>query len=1239
MSQKIRVEQTKISDVYTDQSDPSGFIDKTAVLSFNNGTREFTITGSHDIYINGIKYTKPTTTITITNTIGTHYIYYNSSGVLSFSNAFPGFYVPLVAIIYWDGTKGVLAEERHGINMPGSVHEYLHETVGARYISGLAGTFTNTTFSIGAGDFSDEDNDFTFLSPLTSCNVFYKNGTSNFTWDGPQTAPYKTVTGTIQYNNVNALANVSTSNFVAYWVFITNDINTPVMVLMGQREDTTIQNARTNNTYESLVLGQLPYQEAKLIYRIIYKNVAGTPTYQEAQDYRTVSNLPSGSYVATSHNILSDLQIAGNSITFGHITDQSQTLYGLKSFNDGIKVDTITELTTGAGINIEGLHYENDYINKGGSDNQGLTFDASDNATFTENLSVIGNLFVNGDKVAVDSRISTSDYILAMNFGETGSVVTSGHCGIETDRGSGNPYVNMFFEANDDYRIGEYYITVNYTGKTGSFNLNNEVKQATTNATGYVISDSGSALKLKVVKGTFTDTYVINNQTTTGSCTQSGVQVITDDTQAVATRQDTPTCGGVSYWNNTDLRFDTNSNFTFNSVTNSLDITGSITSSNFISDVAIGTSPYACTSTTLNSNLNADLLDGQHGSYYVDTVNIQSVGGRKTFTDYMSITHQGVVSSINTFLAITNTANAVSMPSTGTAISFYQYYYDPSTPASVMSGELIFLTEGNWTSTASTQNSFLRFSTALNGVVQEKARIDSLGNFRIGACANLYSTSVWSDFSNNAYWDSANWRYIKNGVAQLFQYNNLGDFSFQSAISGLLGNVITFTEYMKLTYDGILKIDDIAELTTDAGVTIEGNLLKDSTITSQKIFVTVPTAGEALKITGDSSDKTYQAFYTSITRKGYLGTNVGGTGIILHSDANGLMLQTAADDAHRAFLSSTGNFGIGTSNPSYKVSIVGTDSNATAGPNILAYTSDAYPLLQIFNFTHDNMSINFDSYYDGAGWKSSDAGSNFQIYKINDKLSLNYDSGISQGSTITFDPGIVLTNTGNVGIGTSSPAYKLQIIGSGGFGTGATISMDTSSSVAPRVTLTSNYDGGILNQLLVGAGQVFFTTYWRSYASNYYPGLGIQGRVWIYSPSDGSTNDNAEILNLPNNSATDRGCAKAYAWNTYSDSRVKINQTEINYGLNEIMKIIPKRYKHYSSTVLNGKIKMCDNYSNTIGLIAQEIYSIIPEAVIKPENDTTTLWGLNYDKFIPVIIKAIQELKKENDFLKEKIKH
>lgn len=38
---------------------------------------------------------------------------------------------------------------------------------------------------------------------------------------------------------------------------------------------------------------------------------------------------------------------------------------------------------------------------------------------------------------------------------------------------------------------------------------------------------------------------------------------------------------------------------------------------NYVSSVATGTQPYACTSTTLNTNLNADLLDGYHANYFL----------------------------------------------------------------------------------------------------------------------------------------------------------------------------------------------------------------------------------------------------------------------------------------------------------------------------------------------------------------------------------------------------------------------------------------------------------------------------------------------------------------------------------------------------------------------------------------------------------------------------------------------
>lgn len=55
----------------------------------------------------------------------------------------------------------------------------------------------------------------------------------------------------------------------------------------------------------------------------------------------------------------------------------------------------------------------------------------------------------------------------------------------------------------------------------------------------------------------------------------------------------------------------------------SIDATGIIdTDSHFISRIAIGTAPYQCTSTTLNTNLNADRLEGFHGAQAATANNV-----------------------------------------------------------------------------------------------------------------------------------------------------------------------------------------------------------------------------------------------------------------------------------------------------------------------------------------------------------------------------------------------------------------------------------------------------------------------------------------------------------------------------------------------------------------------------------------------------------------------------------------
>jgi len=62
--------------------------------------------------------------------------------------------------------------------------------------------------------------------------------------------------------------------------------------------------------------------------------------------------------------------------------------------------------------------------------------------------------------------------------------------------------------------------------------------------------------------------------------------------------------------------------------------TGQLTANNYISSVSTGTQPYAAASTTLNTNLNADLLDSQQGSYYLARANHTGTQTASTISDF-----------------------------------------------------------------------------------------------------------------------------------------------------------------------------------------------------------------------------------------------------------------------------------------------------------------------------------------------------------------------------------------------------------------------------------------------------------------------------------------------------------------------------------------------------------------------------------------------------------------------------
>jgi len=445
---------SRMSGICTDRREPTGFTNRTtSSLSFNNTSREFTITGTNfEIYASGYKKAKNTETIEVPNVNGLHYIYYTNSGtVLETSTtewAIIGPNVP-IATVYWNGTTGLIGDERHGYIMDGMTHAYLHWTVGVRYKSGLTGTFGNTTFSLTAGVVYDEDIQYS-IGAQTECRVFYKNGSSDYSFSTKGTIYYYTSGGNIYYNNGTALTAVPSNQYVAYWVFATNDPDCPIYSLMGQRIDGNITNARNNNKYESLSLGSLPFVEMKLLYRVILRNDASP--YEETQDLRTISNLPSGTYIASSHSALTDLVWGTSGHTIGSSdnfvtptqrpdspqsgtvrTDASNGLFEMYDGSTWTQVDhnTIKNLATGDVHTQYALlagRSGGQTITGGTESGDDLTLQSTSNVTKGniiipdgEKLSfgtgLDGNVYASSDDLYIENDTSDKDIIFKINDG------------------------------------------------------------------------------------------------------------------------------------------------------------------------------------------------------------------------------------------------------------------------------------------------------------------------------------------------------------------------------------------------------------------------------------------------------------------------------------------------------------------------------------------------------------------------------------------------------------------------------------------------------------------------------------------------------------------------------------------------------------------------------------------------------------------------------------------------------
>lgn len=205
------------------------------------------------------------------------------------------------------------------------------DSVVVRRIDGYAGEQASLSFNSGSTWSPNASSDYGFeakvleggefkqvLDPIANLPILYREGASG-NWRKITASEYLVATAVSgrAYWNENTgvtwqLTEATDGYIVGMWAFATNDINHPVVLFMGQREDVDLSAAQANQLYQSLTFGTLPSLELKVLYRFLFEtndtftNAVKT-ALREAQDLRAAidSSLPAAT--PNDHGSLSGL--------------------------------------------------------------------------------------------------------------------------------------------------------------------------------------------------------------------------------------------------------------------------------------------------------------------------------------------------------------------------------------------------------------------------------------------------------------------------------------------------------------------------------------------------------------------------------------------------------------------------------------------------------------------------------------------------------------------------------------------------------------------------------------------------------------------------------------------------------------------------------------------------------------------------------------------------------------------
>ena len=289
------------------------------------------------------------------------------------------------------------------------------------------------------------------------------------------------------------------------------------------------------------------------------------------------------------------------------------------------------------------------------------------------------------------------------------------------------------------------------------------------------------------------------------------------------------------------------------------------------------------------------------------------------------------------------------------------------------------------------------------------------------------------------------------------------------------------------------------------------------------------------------------------------------------------------------FIASNGSVGIGTSSPSELLHIYENHSSNYTAARLENGATPGQGGAQ-FEIKTDGNQFNLGV----GGSANSSLGSKFYIYQQ------------SAGARMVID------GIGNVGIGATSPASKLS--------NDATLCSDgTKSTNTDGINWRINGGGyalGIENAATGGSGLLVEAGNNSGTGSTVAHFVSNNASL-MYIREDGNIGINTTSPSFDLHCNGSAGKPGGGSWSTASDERLKAVHGNFTRGLEEIQQINPVSYNYKQNNELD-----LPTEQEYVGVIAQEVQNIIPEAVEEMESGYL---AVNNDPIIWALLNAIKE--------------